>query len=186
MSVSQILRERRSCRQYVKGFEIPKEHLQEIMDAAIVSPTAMNFQGLDLKVCRYSDKVVEASRALMESWGSCGMYDNMNSRRESLGVVDPITCDANALFFLVKNERCKPDYMNIDAGIMSMAIMATAKSLGYETLPIGLILMGDASKYEELLHVGKGDIVMLVAVGKAAPEFTPGEKEILAKAELIE
>ena len=59
MSVTALeaLEKRRTIRNYDPDWKIPKEQLDKIMHAAVISPTACDFQGQDFLVVTNKEKI---------------------------------------------------------------------------------------------------------------------------------
>jgi nitroreductase len=55
---------RRTVRQYDPFYEIPKDVLRKILEAALASPTAANMQGLDLVVVTNKSVISSTSKAI--------------------------------------------------------------------------------------------------------------------------
>ena len=53
-------------------------------------------------------------------------------RRVRHGIKNVVTCDAPFFVIIVKNERADKDWVKVDAGIASMAIMIAAQNYGIE------------------------------------------------------
>ena len=55
-SVLDVLKYRRTIRNYDPDYQIPKEQLDEILNAAQISPTSKDLQEIDFIVLRNKDK----------------------------------------------------------------------------------------------------------------------------------
>jgi nitroreductase len=176
---------RRTVRQYDATYEIPKDVLRKIVEAALASPTAANTQGLDLLVVTNKSVVSNTSKAIYATWPA-EQKANFAARTDRFGVKDTVTCDATCLFFLVKNERHAPPFVQLDAGAMLQSIMVAAQEFGLDSMCIGAFLAGEPGKVEEILNIPKGTLAMVVAVGKAKPNAILPPKTILCRATFIE
>ena len=185
MDALEALNSRRTVRQYQPDYVIPKDTLEKMVKAMLNSPTGMNVQELDIVVVTNKDKINELTDETYKGFPP-EFRQNFDQRKSELGVKNVVTCDASAVFYLVKNERANPDFLGIDAGIMSMALMVAARDFGLDTMCLGCVVMGNKSKVEQLLGVPEGSVVMALAVGKAKDSFKPGPKEILTKVKYIE
>ncbi|KAH0793994.1 nitroreductase family protein [Histomonas meleagridis] len=186
MDVLQAIETRRTVRQYQADYTIPKEDLQKIVDIALSSPTGMNAQGIDLVVCTNRAKIDEATMITFHSWDEAKQA-RWNNRKQDYGVKNVVSCDASCIVFLVKNERADPNYVEIDAGIMSMAIMEATRHFGLQTMCLGALLWGDKAGLEKCLGIEEGKMVMAVAIGKPIEgELKLIDKKQLCKATYIE
>ena len=185
METLQALHQRRSIRSFEKDYKIPKEVLEQIVDAALESPTGLDYQGIDLVVVTNRDKINEITHNVLKNWPQ-SLQDNFNTRHEEYGVDDVFECDASALLLLVKNENAKDDFIKFDAGIMLMSIMASAVNFGLGTLCLGSILFGDTTDVTKSIGKPDGSIVIAIALGKPVPNAKVSEKVRKCKAEYIE
>lgn len=185
MNVIEALDSRRTVRQYDPSYKIPREQLEKIVDVTLKSPTAMNVQDIDLLIVSNQNKLNEISETLMNNLPK-PFHDNFAARREQLGVSNVVTCDASSVIFLITNDRSDPMFTQIDAGIVSMAIMAAAREYQLDTMCLGILIYGDKSKIEDVLQVPKGSLAMAVAIGKARPEHKEGDKKIICKATYVD
>lgn len=186
MEVLEALQTRRSVRQFDPNYAIPKEELQQIANYALMSPTALNRQEIDLVVVSDRKKIDEACDIIFNSIDE-NMQNAFAKRKDDFGVKNVLTCDASSLFILVSNERAaEENFIGIDTGIMCMSIMAAARHFQYHTLCLGSLLWGNKNGLEEKLGIKKDSMVMVVAVGKALDGFKAAEKQQLCKATYID
>lgn len=185
MALSALMH-RRTVRQYETDFKIPKEHLEKIVEAGLWSPTACNFQDIDLLVVTNQEKLSKVAETSMGSWGESEMLTNFKSRKEQLGVNNVVTCDAQCVIFLVKNERANPLFTSIDSGIVTMSLIVAAQEFHYESMCLGCLLWGKPNEVESILGIEKDSLVMAVAIGKSKPNIQLPTKEVLCKASYIE
>ena len=178
------LRNRRTIRQYDKSYVIPDQVLEQIVDAALLSPTACNSQDIDLVVCTNKDLLDRITTTVMANWEP-SLRSNFMSRTSEYGVTNVLTCDAPCVIFLVKNERSDPAFTQIDAGIVSMSLMVAAKEFGLDTMCLGAILWGKPEEVEALLKIEKGHLVMAVALGSARINPKVAPKNVICKARWI-
>ena len=66
MDVLEAIQTRRSIRHFDPNYTIPKEDLHKIVDLTLLSPTAMNKQGIDLVVVTNRQKIDEATEILSD------------------------------------------------------------------------------------------------------------------------
>jgi nitroreductase len=176
---------RRTYRQYEPGYTIPQDILQQIVNAALQSPTGMNTQDVDLLVVTDKAKLDAASTASFNSWPQ-EIKDGFSSRPATYGVKNVVTCDAPAVIFLVKNERASEKFLYIDVGIVTQSIIVAAQEFGLESMCIGIYLVGDTAKVEQILGIPTGNLVMAVAIGKGQANAKLLDKKIIAKATYIQ
>jgi nitroreductase len=176
---------RRTVRQYILDYVIPKDVLEQIVNAALVSPTANNRQGIDLLVVTNKELITTLSDTLRETWPQ-QLKDGFATRPATYGITNVVTGDAPVLIFLVKNERADEKFIAIDTGIVTQSILIAAKEFGLDTMTLGVFLWGQPEKVEALLKIPKGSLALAVALGKAKPNPILAERVQLAKATYIE
>lgn len=185
MNVIEALETRRTIREYDSEYKIPQDVLGKIVDVALDAPTGCNNQPIDLLVVTNRDTIDRATKITFDSWPE-EKRNNWNKRKEQYGVKNVVSCDASCIIFLVSNERADQDFVQIDAGIISMAIMTAARNFDLHTMCLGALLWGNKAGLEECLGIPQGKMVMAVAVGKAKPNFQLKDKERICKATYIE
>lgn len=181
-SAFDALMQRRSIRNYDPNFVIPKEDLQKIITATLNSPSALNFQEHDLLVITNKDKIKAIDDNLFPSLPK-SFQDRFVDRQKVFGTINPITYDCSALILIHENERAEKRWSEIDAGILSMAIMTVSKSLGYDTVCLGCIVNPIV---EKLFDLKEGSLKIGVAIGKPKEKVNLHEKETLRKVKYIE
>ena len=184
MSVTAIeaLERRRTIRQYESDYEIPKEIMDRIMNAALISPTACDFQGQDYIVVTNKEKLAKLETVILDSMEDNKYKKYFMGRRERHGVKNVVTCDAPCIVLIVKNERAHKDWIRIDSGIAAMSIIIAAQNYGIESMCLGIIAMDfSKEKCEELFGLKKDSLILGVALGKLRPGFKLPEKVIKSK-----
>ena len=184
MSITAIeaIERRRSIRQYDPDYQIPQDILDKIMHAAQLSPTACDFQGQDYIVVTNKEKLDQLEKIIIDSLPEGELKKHFVERRDRHGVKNVVTCDAPCLVVIARNERADKDWVKVDAGIASMAIMIAAQNYGIESVCIGLVgLECCQEKVDELLGLKKGSSIVSVALGKPRGELKLKEKEIKSK-----
>lgn len=177
----EILASRRATRTFTND-PIPREDLEKICKVALLTPTAMNAQDIDIKVVTDKAKLQKASDDFLAAAPS-QIADTFNARKTQIGITNPITCDSPAFILLHTNERKYNEFFQFHAGEITMAICVAAKDLGYDTLVVGIILRG-AHFFEEPFGIAKGTLCIGISIGKANPETKYQPKEVLCKAEI--
>ena len=134
MSITALeaLEKRRTIRNYDPDWKIPKEQLDKIMNAALLSPTACDFQGEDFIVVTNKEKLSKLEEVIINSLPENNFKKHFIERKERHGVNNVVTCDAPIIILIVKNERANDDWIKIDSGIASMSIMIAAQNFGIE------------------------------------------------------
>jgi nitroreductase len=181
------LERRRTIRNYDPNWQIPKDQMDKIMNAAQLSPTACNFQGQDYIVVTNKEKLAKLEKIIIDSLPEDNFKKHFVERKERHGVNNVVTCDAPCVVLIVKNERANEDWIKIDAGIASMSIMMAAQNFGIESMCLGVVAMKcSQDKCEELFGLKKGSLLLGVALGKPKGELKLHEKDIKSKVSYVE
>lgn len=158
---------RRTIRQYDPEYIIPKEYVQAIMEAAILSPTSKDIQDIDLLAVTSREKIEKVSKITLDSIDDDGRGKFMK-RIENFKVKNPITGDAGCLFCLLRNERAtEPEKTLVHEGIFQMAIMVAAREFGLHSMALGCMKQADKASLEKELGITPGSFLIGVVVGKA-------------------
>ena len=145
MSVSAIeaIERRRSIRQYDQNYQIPQDILEKIMHAAQTAPTTCDYQGHDFIVMTNRKKMDELEKVILDALPDNEFKKHFLERRVRHGIKNVVTYDAPCFVIIVKNERADKDWVKVDAGIASMAIMIAAQNYGIESVCVGLVAVDD-------------------------------------------
>lgn len=173
-----LFEQRRACRAFTND-KIPREDLEKIVHAGLITPTAMNQQDIDILVIQNQEKLQAAGDKTLSKLAP-EQLARFEQRRKDLGVKNPITYDAPAFFLLHINERKFQNYSMFHAGSVAMSVVLAAKTLGYDSVMVGIILT-NGGDWEEAFGLEKGSLCVGIAVGKARPGITFPPKEILCK-----
>ena len=184
MNVLEALAKRRTFRSYVKDYMPPKDVIEAITNAALDSPSALNYQGLDLIVITNKEKINAITQKSLSSWPQ-ETQNKFGARRE-WGCENVVTCDAPILYLLVKNENAHDTFIQIDSGIMCMSIMVAAMNFGLGSMCVGSLLWGDVAGVEKEAGIPQGSLAMAVVVGKLPEHPKAIEKTRKCKATYIE
>ncbi|KAH0788991.1 nitroreductase family protein [Histomonas meleagridis] len=184
MEVLDALQSRRSYRNFDPNYVIPKEEVKKIIDLALQSPTGCNLQGIDLLVITDRKKIDEASKILYDSWDE-DFQKKLDTRKQD-GCTNVVTCDASCLIIMVSNERAQEQFQKIDAGIMCMSIMSSARAFNLDSLCLGCFLAGDKKGVEQYFGIGEGKLTMAICIGKSKDRSKVPPKDQLCKATYIE
>lgn len=174
-----LFEERRACRAFTDE-AIPREDLEKIVHAGLITPTAMNQQDIDILVVTDKEKLQVAGDKTLGVLPPETLA-RFEKRRKDLGVKNPITYDAPAFFLLHINERKYEGMSMFHAGSMTMSIVLAAKKLGYDSVIVGII-SANYGDWEETFNLKKGSLCIGISVGKRRPDVTFLPKEILCKA----
>ena len=189
MSITALeaLEKRRTIRNYDPDWKIPKEQLDKILNAALLSPTACDFQGEDFIVVTNKEKLAKLEEVVINYLPENDLKKHFLERRERHGVKNVVTCDAPMVILIVKNERASEDWIKIDCGIASMSIMIAAQNFGIESMCLGVVAMKETQeKCEQLFELKKGSLVLGVAIGKPKGKIELKEKVIKSKVSYVE
>lgn len=166
MNVLEALATRRTIRQYDPTYKIPKDILEKLVSVGLDSPTARDAQGIDLVVVTNPEKIEEVTKISFDSWDE-DRRKGWSERVQTYGVKNVVSCDATCLFFFVNNGNAVPNYVGVDCGIMTMAIMAACREFNLHSMCIGAMTWGNKAGVEKAIGVPWGSLIMVLAVGKA-------------------
>ena len=189
MSITALeaLEKRRTIRNYDPDWKIPKEQLDKIMNAALLSPTACDFQGEDFIVVTNKEKLSKLEEVVINNLPENDFKKHFVERKVRHGVNNVVTCDAPIVILIVKNERANEDWIKIDSGIASMSIIVAAQNFGIESMCLGVVAMKETQeKCEELFGLKKGSLLLGVAIGKPKGKIELKKKVIKSKVSYVE
>ena len=184
MSVSALeaIERRRSIRQYDQNYQIPQDILEKIMHAAQTAPTAWDYQGHDFIVITNKEKLDKLEKVILDALPESKFKQHFIERRDRHGIKNVVTCDAPCFVIIVKNERADKDWVKVDAGIASMAIMIAAQNFGIESVCVGLVAVDDCrAKVDEFLGLKKDSTLVAVSLGKPIGEIKLHDKVLKSK-----
>ena len=151
MNTSEAIRARRSIRKYEKGAVIPKEHIEQLLEAAMMAPSACN--------CRPWEFVVVQKQEVLEQIMEIHPYTRMLATA-SLAIV---VCGRPDL-----QEGICDGFWPQDCGAAIENLLLQAAELGYGTCWCGCYpAMKRAEALQKVLDVTSIPLAV-VAVGKAA------------------
>ena len=102
------------------------------MHAAQTAPTACDYQGHDFIVMTNRKKMDDLEKVILDALPDNEFKKHFLERRVRHGIKNVVTCDAPCFVIIVKNERADKDWVKVDAGIASMAIMIAGQNYGIE------------------------------------------------------
>jgi nitroreductase len=184
VDVFDTLARRRTVRQYVPDYAIPREILTEIVDLALDSPTGRNLQEIDLVVITNRAKIDEISRLTLDNFPP-NLQTLFASRPQELGVTNTVTCDGSALILLVTNDQGDSEFVKVDSGIVLMTIMTAAVRFGLASMVLGAVCFAKDA-IETALGLKTGSLLIGIVLGKARPDAVIKEKKRIGVASVLE
>jgi len=146
--VLDAIRERRSTRKFLDK-PVPKEVVEQLLSAAVYSPSAMHKEPWRFVVISDRKKIKELSDAAKRLYASAGMpakyLERMQSKEDTMFHGAP-------LLILVFADRKTTRWVDVDCGILAQTLFLAAQSLGLGSCFIGLAqsLNKDAGILREL------------------------------------
>ncbi|WP_227396519.1 nitroreductase family protein [Jeotgalibacillus aurantiacus] len=188
----EIITGRRSIRHYDLNVKISKEEMTEILQEATLAPSSVNLQPWRFVVidseegketlkplAKFNQSQVETSSAVIAVFvdmNSLDYTDDIYNTAVEKGYMPAEVRDRQVpaikeMLGAVPEETLRE--MNlIDAGLVSMQLMLSARAFGYDTNPIGGY---EKDKIAEAYGMDKDRYypVMLISIGKAADKGYP-------------
>jgi nitroreductase len=184
--VFKAIADRHSVKEYHKGHKIPKETLDQLLQAAQMAPSAWNLQHWKLLVVEddafkekllpiaYNQKQITDSSVVIAVLGD--LQANLNfepvfgplvqAGHLPQGVMDSLGAQVEGAY---QNPQIARDEAIRNGSLLAMQLMLAAKALGYDTCPMGGF---DAARFVQEFNIPERYVpVMLISVGLAA---TPG------------
>ncbi|MBZ5517975.1 nitroreductase family protein [Bacillus velezensis] len=184
-----IMKGRRSIRNYDPAVKISKEEMAQILEEATTAPSSVNAQPWRFLVidspegkeklaplASFNQTQVSTSSAVIAVFADMNSDDYLEeiySKAVELGYMPQEVKDRQIAALTAHFEKL-PEQVNretilIDGGLVSMQLMLTARAHGYDTNPIGGY---DKEKIAEVFGMDKERYVpvMLLSIGKAADE----------------
>ncbi|MGQ5646544.1 nitroreductase family protein [Bacillus velezensis] len=184
-----IMKGRRSIRNYDPAVKISKEEMTQILEEATTAPSSVNAQPWRFLVidspegkeklaplASFNQTQVSTSSAVIAVFADMNSDDYLEeiySKAVELGYMPQEVKDRQIAALTAHFEKL-PEQVNretilIDGGLVSMQLMLTARAHGYDTNPIGGY---DKEKIAEVFGMDKERYVpvMLLSLGKAADE----------------
>ena len=185
MGVVEELKNRYTCRQYKKDAVIPKEHLEAMARAALDAPNALNKQEFDIVVVTNRDLLLRACNKKLQQFPE-GARQSFIDRIDAMKVENPITGDAPAVLFFVKNGREINEFNYVNIGASAMAANCVALEYGYQAMCLGCLMWGDSSNMEAELGLEKGSLLFALAVGQPRDDAIRRPRERFNKFRFVE
>ncbi|MDO4331366.1 MAG: nitroreductase family protein [Eubacteriales bacterium] len=150
MNTIETIKSRRSIRKYKEGVKIPREHIMQMLEAAMMAPSACNTRPWEFIVAESSERKEQIMAAMP--------YTQM-LKTASLAIV---VCGRPDL-----QEGICQGYWPQDCGAAIQNILLTAKELGYGTCWCGCYpAMERVEKMQEIFETASIPLAV-VAVGEA-------------------
>ena len=89
-TILEALKHRRTIRNYEPDYQIPKEQLDEILNAAQIAPTSKDLQEVDFIVLRNKEKLNEIEKVILNDFPE-DIRKKFEERRQIYGVKNVIT-----------------------------------------------------------------------------------------------
>ncbi|MGG7178507.1 nitroreductase family protein [Clostridium paraputrificum] len=182
----EILRGRRSIRNYDTGVKISKEEMAEILEEATLAPSSVNMQPWRFLIIEskegkeklgplasFNKLQVETSSAVIALFGDLNNFEyseEIYSKAVELGYM-PLEVKEKQMAFISSiasklDPQVNRETVLIDGGLVAMQLMLVARSHGYDTCPIGGF---DKENIAEAFDLDKNRYVpvMLISIGKA-------------------
>ena len=172
MNFREIAENRQSCRRYDPNREVESEKLEQILETALLAPSACNGQPYHITVCQGD----AAKRVAMATRGM-GLNKFAIDAPVMLVISEKPYVATAALGARVK----KNDYRSMDIGILSAYITAEATALGLGTCILGWL---DSGKIREVCGLG-GDVKLVITLGYPKEGNKLREKKRKDLAELV-
>ncbi|WP_127579168.1 nitroreductase family protein [Paenibacillus koleovorans] len=187
---SEVIRGRRSVRQYDKSVRLSREQIKELLSEATLAPSSSNIQPWrfliidteelkeQLQPIAYNQSQISEAAAVIVVLGDTEGYykaDQIYGEAAVRGYMPEETAKTFA-------ERTKSIYGSLpkealhkiiytDGGLVSQQLMLVARAHGYDTVPMGGY---DAAKLQAAFEISERYIpIMLIALGKAAKPGHP-------------
>ncbi len=157
MDFLEIALKRQSCRNFDNSKTIEKEKLDNILEAARLSPSACNGQPYHITVC-----CGETAKIVAKETTSMGMNKFTKDAPVMIVISEKPYVKTAALGAKVKGN----DYRSIDIGILAAYITAAACESGLSTCILGWLNSDNICKICSL----DGDVRLVIALGYAKAE----------------
>lgn len=185
-----VIRERRSVRQYDPSVRLSHEEIKELLKEATLAPSSSNLQPWRFLVIEseelkakllpiaYNQTQVTEAAAVIAVLGDTESY----SKAEQIygeAVKRGYMPEETAKSFVERTvsmygslpKEVQHKIIHTDGGIVSQQLMLVARAHGYDTVPMGGY---DAVKFKEVFGVSDRYVpIMLIALGKAAKPGHP-------------
>ena len=191
-AVFEVMQQRHSVKEYQPDHVMPKEHLEQLLQATILAPSSWNLQHWKFLVIddaaqkqtllpiAYNQQQVVQSSVVIAVLGDL----EANKNAEAVfgpavqqgfmpqEVMDTLVSQINGAYAGYPNFGRDEAIRN--ASLAAMQLMLAAKAMGYDTCPMGGF---NPQQFVEAFHVPERYVpVMLITVGMAAQEARPSSR----------
>ncbi|GKT18236.1 hypothetical protein ADUPG1_011272 [Aduncisulcus paluster] len=183
----QAIFDRKSCRSFNPSHPLSKETIDVLAECAKASPSACNYQNINVFVLNGIDKTTEFGLSV-EPYvlEEKPFMRGIAASKDKMGLKSFIFYDAPVAFVMTGNARdeSKIRTLSADSGHCSQSIMIGAKSLGYDSICVGCMSGPKASeaalKYlkehcPDFPWEDKGKQKLLLSVGVGIPKIEKGK-----------
>jgi nitroreductase len=196
MNVKEAIEQRRSVKHYDSGHEMTKEEVNQILNLAVLSPTAFNIQNWRFVVISDTElrkkiravswdqaQVTDSSLFIilcadLKSWEKEPSRYWKNAPQE----VQDFLLPAIDNYYRDKDQVQRDEAMR-SCGMVAQTLMLAAKSMGYDSCPMDGF---DFDKVAELINLPSDHVIsMYVAIGKKEQEAQPRGGQLLLNEVLI-
>lgn len=165
---------RRAVRSYTDKV-VPKEIIEQLLDAGRMAPSAINKQPWKFYVVINKDMVKEFSDEIGKV---AAKHFHLSFAAGILKVTDAVFHGAPVVIFITApNDN---EWASLDIGMCSQNIMLAAKSLGLETCPVGMGKYVEETPSFSKLNIPRTENILLsiiVGYGKEKTSVHPRNKE---------
>ncbi|MCI2254748.1 nitroreductase family protein [Domibacillus sp. PGB-M46] len=184
---NEIVKGRRSIKNYDPAVKISKQEMEEILTLATTAPSSVNMQPWRFLViespeakaklaplARFNQNQVETSAAVIAVFGDINNFEKfeeiygkaVEEGHMPLEVKEGIHKSFAGYFETISRAEME-DVVLVDGGLVSMQLMLAARAYGYDTNPIGGY---EKDQIAEAFGLDKERYVpvMLISIGKAA------------------
>ncbi|MCK2158650.1 MULTISPECIES: nitroreductase family protein [Exiguobacterium] len=188
----EIVKGRRSIRNYDTNVKISKEEMTQILEEATLAPSSVNMQPWRFLVidsaegkatlaplAKFNQVQVETSSAVIAVFGDMNAVDSIDTIYDMAvekGLMPQEVRDRQVPaikgFYSPEDTDTLRDSILIDSGLVSMQLMLVARAHGYDTNPIGGY---EKDQIAEAFGMDKDRYlpVMLLSIGKAVDAGYP-------------
>ena len=164
MSFSELAKIRQSCRKYNPDKPVSNELIDELLEAAILSPSACNGQPYKITVAKgeFAKKVAHATTGM-----------GMNKFAENAPVMLIISEDDYVKTAAIGAKLKDNDYRSIDIGILSAFITLKATEMGLGTCILGWF---DDKKIRSICNID-AKVRLVITLGYPSDDDTLRQKK---------
>jgi nitroreductase len=174
------LRKRRTCRSFDPSRPISRTTLEQIVAAALNSPTGVDRQSFDFYVVTRLTAIEAIGKAAYDAFP-----DDMKGRLRLTGP-ENVFYHAPAVIVLVPAREERENCVNYDLGIICTAICLAAESVGVQSGIIGLAGFCPPAKLKGILGLKTETSAIAVALGYATADWKPNPRELRTDVRWIE